>query len=312
MHQEFGPGNAGFGLVSAGTIGSLVLLAWAAVWLARRGRLFRGLWARVSGAAVIGQALAWVRDRIGDRGRALARRLPASEVAAVALLLGLVAVVVLAVGFTEVLDDVLEGDGIAEVDHPVSRWLAAHRDLWLTTALRAVTVGGDPRFLAALALPIAVAAGWRCRSWRPVVLAVVAGAGVPLVLFTAKALVGRNRPPLPLALVDADGYSFPSGHATGTAAITVISAWLLTRWLIPWWTGRVAVWAVAIGWVFLIGFSRVYLGVHYLSDVLSGWLLGMAWAGTVMLVGSWWDDTRRARDRARGGVSGPAARASGS
>lgn len=166
--------------------------------------------------------------------------------------------------------------------------------------------------LAALALPIAIAAGWRCRSWRPVVLAVVAGAGVPLVLFTAKALVGRNRPPLPLALVDADGYSFPSGHATGTAAITVISAWLLTRWLIPWWTGRVAVWAVAIGWVFLIGFSRVYLGVHYLSDVLSGWLLGLARAGTVMLLGSWWDDTRRAGGRARGKVSGPQLRAGGS
>lgn len=307
MHQEFGPGNGGFGLVSAGIIGSLVLLAWAAMWVARRGRLLRGLWARVSHAAVIGQALAWVRDRIGDRGRALARRLPASEVAAAALLLGLVVVVALAVGFTEVLDDVLEGDGIAEIDHPVTRWLAAHRDLWLTTALRAVTVGGDPGFLAALALPIAVAAGWRCRSWRPVVLAVVAGAGVPLVLFTAKALVGRNRPPLPLALVDADGYSFPSGHATGTAAITVISAWMLTRWLIPWWSGRVTVWAVAIGSALLIGFSRVYLGVHYLSDVLSGWLLGMAWAGTVMLVGSWWDDTRRARGRAHGGVSGPAA-----
>lgn len=307
MHQEFGPGNGGFGLVSAGILGSLVLLAWAAMWVARRGRLLRGLWARVSHAAVIGQALAWVRDRIGDRGRALARRLPASEVAAAALLLGLVVVVALAVGFTEVLDDVLEGDGIAEIDHPVTRWLAAHRDLWLTTALRAVTVGGDPGFLAALALPIAVAAGWRCRSWRPVVLAVVAGAGVPLVLFTAKALVGRNRPPLPLALVDADGYSFPSGHATGTAAITVISAWMLTRWLIPWWSGRVTVWAVAIGSAFLIGFSRVYLGVHYLSDVLSGWLLGMAWAGTVMLVGSWWDDTRRARGRAHGGVSGPAA-----
>lgn len=312
MDQEFGPGNAGFGLVSAGTIGALVLGAWAAFWVARRGRLFGDLWARVSGAAVIGRALAWVRDRIRDRGRALARRLPASEVAAVALLLGLAVVVALAIGFTEVLDDVLEGDGIAEIDHPVSRWLAAHRDLWLTTALRAVTVGGDPRFLAALALPIAVAAGWRCRSWRPVALAVVAGAGVPLVLFTAKALVGRNRPPLPLALVDADGYSFPSGHATGTAAITVISAWLLTRWLIPWWTGRVAVWAVAIGSAFLIGFSRVYLGVHYLSDVLSGWLLGMAWAGTVMLVGSWWDDTRRAGGRARGGVSGPQLRAGGS
>lgn len=297
MHEPYGPGTAGFGPVSAGTIGSLVLLAWAAIWVVRRGRLLRGLGDRVCNAAVIGATLTWVRDRIGDRRRALARRLPVSEIAGVALLLGLMVVVALAVGFTEVLDDVLEGDGIVGIDHPVTRWLAAHRDLWLTTALRAVTHAGSPLFLAALALPISVAAGWRCKSWRPVVLALVCGGGVPVVLFTAKALVGRNRPPLPFALVDADGYSFPSGHATGTAAIMVISAWMLTRWLIPGWTGRVTVWAVAIGSAFVIGFSRVYLGVHYVSDVLSGWMLGMAWAGTVMLVGTWWDNTRRARVR---------------
>ncbi len=297
MHEPYGPGTGGFGLVSAATIALLVLLAGAAIWVAWRGRLVRGVWERVSNAPMIGAALAWARDRFGDRGRALARRLPASEVAGVALLLGLAVVVMLAVGFTEVLDDVLEGDGIAVIDHPVTRWLAAHRDLWLTTVLRAITVAGGPLFLVALALPISLVAGWRCRSWRPVVLALACGAGVPLVLFTAKALVGRNRPPLPFALVDADGYSFPSGHATGTAAIMVISAWILTRWLVPRWTGRVTVWAIAIGAAFLIGFSRVYLGVHYLSDVLSGWLLGMAWAGTVMLVGTWWDNARRARAR---------------
>lgn len=293
MRPPYGPGTSGFGVVSAGLVACLILLAAAAIWIARRGRLLLGLWQRVSNNAAIGETLTWVRDRIGARERALARRLGVSEVAGVALLLGLGVVVALAVGFTEVLDDVLEGDGIAGFDQPMTRWLATHRDLWLTTALRVVTVAGSPLFLAAVALPISGVAGWRCRSWRPVVLALVAGVGIPLVLFTAKVLVGRTRPPLPFALIDADGYSFPSGHATGTAASLVIAAWLLTRWLVPWWTGRVAVWAIAIGVTFVVGFSRVYLGVHYVSDVLSGWLLGMAWAGTVMLVGSWWDNGRR-------------------
>jgi len=237
----------------------------------------------------MGEAMTWVRGRIG--------RLPAGEVAGIALLLGLAVVVSLAVGFTEVLDDVLEGDGIAGIDRPITSWLASHRDLWLTDTLRVVTHAGGPLLLAAFALPISVAAAWRCRSWRPVALALVCGGGIPLVLFTAKALVGRERPPVPFALVDADGYSFPSGHATGTAAITVITAWMLTRWLIPWWTGRVVVWTVAIGSVFLIGFSRVYLGVHYVSDVLAGWMLGIAWAGVVMLAGFWWDSTTRAGPR---------------
>jgi undecaprenyl-diphosphatase len=310
MNQQYGPGTGGFGLVSAGIIGALALLAWAAFWIARRGPRLRTLWKRVSNSAVIGKPLTWLRDRISDRGWSLARRWPAGEVAGVALFLGLVVVVALAVGFTEVLDDVLEGDGIAGIDQPVTRWLAAHRDLWLTAALRAVTNAGGPLFLAALAFPISLFAGWRCRSWRPIVLALVGGGVVPLVLFTAKALVGRNRPPLPFALVDADGYSFPSGHATGTAAVMVISAWMLTRWLIRGWTGRVIVWTVAIGSAFLIGFSRVYLGVHYVSDVLSGWMLGMAWAGSVILVGTWWDDSQRVRGRANARqpeMPGPAA-----
>jgi undecaprenyl-diphosphatase len=127
-----------------------------------------------------------------------------------------------------------------------------------------------------------------------------------LVLFTAKALVGRQRPPLPFAAVAADGYSFPSGHATGTATIMVLSAWMVTRWLISGWTGRVIVWALAIGSALLIGYSRVYLGVHYVSDVLAGWLLGLAWAGIVMLVGSWWTDVRRANRRnVRSGTTAP-------
>lgn len=298
MSPPYGPGTSGFGLVSACLVACLILLAWAAIWIARRGRLLAGLWRRVSDNAVIGEALTWVRDRIGAGERALARRLGVSEVAGVALLLGLVVVVALAVGFTEVLDDVLEGDGIAGFDQPMTRWLATHRDLWLTSVLRVVTGAGSPLFLAAVALPISVVAGWRCRSWRPVVLALVAGVGIPVVLFTAKVLVGRQRPSLPFALIDADGYSFPSGHATGTAASMAIAAWLLTRWLVPWWTGRVVIWAMASGVTFVVGFSRVYLGVHYLSDVLSGWLLGMAWAGTVMLVGAWWDNTRRARGSA--------------
>ncbi|BBU23005.1 hypothetical protein MYXE_27950 [Mycobacterium xenopi] len=72
---------------------------------------------------------------------------------------------------------------------------------------------------------------------------------------------------------------------------------MLTRWLVTRWAGRVAVWAAAIGIAAVLGFSRVYLGVHYISDVVAGWLLGAAWAGAVMVVGSWWDNTRRARAR---------------
>jgi membrane-associated phospholipid phosphatase len=158
-----------------------------------------------------------------------------------------------------------------------------------------VTEVGGAVPLAALAALTCAAVVWRRRSWPPVALALAGVSGVALVIVTAKALVVRDRPHISFAVIAEDGYSFPSGHATGTAAIAFLSAWMLTRWLITSWTGRVIAWTVAIGLAAVIGFSRVYLGVHYVSDVVAGWLLGMTWAGIVMLVGSWWDNTRRAR-----------------
>lgn len=294
---HYGSGTPGFGLVSAGVVMLLVLLAVAAIWVARSRELAFRLWARVREVAVVGWAENWAREQIRARVLPLVRRLPAYEVVGVALLAGLSVVVALAVGFTEVLEDVLEGDGVAGIDQPAARWLATHRDLWLTTTLREFGRAPGVVVLAAVAVVTIAAAAWRSRSWAPVVFALVGAGGITLAIFTAKALVIRDRPPIPFAVVSADGFSFPSGHAAGTAVGVCIIAWLLTRWVITPWTGRVVVWTVAIAVAAVMGFSRIYLGVHYVSDVLAGWLLGAAWAGAVMVVGSWWISPHRARAR---------------
>ncbi len=280
--------------MSAGTIAFLALAVVVAIWVARHERLASRLWARLREVAVVGRVVAWARERVSAIGWA-GRRLPAYEVAGAALLVGSAAVAALAAGFTAVLEDVLEGDGIAGLDHPVTGWLATHRDLCATTTLRVATEVGGPASLAALAALTCAVVAWRCRSWLPVALALAGVSGIALVIVIAKALVIRDRPHISFAVLAEDGYSFPSGHAAGTAAIASFSAWMLTRWLITSWTGRVVVWTVAIVLAAVIGFSRIYLGVHYVSDVLAGWLLGMCWAGVVMLVGSWWDNTRRVR-----------------
>jgi len=295
MGQSYGSGAPGFGAVSAGALLLLVVLAAVAIWVARHESLLRRLWARLCDAAVVGRVAAWAREPTTVGGRALARRLPPYEVAGVGLLVGALAVAALAAGFTGVLEDALDGDGVAGLDQPATGWVATHRDLWLTATLRVVTEAGGAVSLAALAALTCTVAGWRCRSWLPVLLALGGVGGVGLVILTAKALVIRDRPHISFAVIAEDGYSFPSGHATGTAAIALFCAWMLTRWLVTSWTLRVLVWTTAIGAAAVVGFSRVYLGVHYVSDVLAGWLLGTIWAAIVMLVGSWWDDTRRVR-----------------
>ena len=232
-------------------------------------------------------------QRLGAATSSLRARLRLHEIAGIALLAGLVVVVVLAVGLTALLDDVLEGEGMAQIDQPAARWLAEHRDLWLTHLLFVITQAGSPARQAVLVLIVCALAARRARSWLPVVLGLVGAGGIGLVVITAKTLVGRQRPASPYALISAHGFSFPSGHATGAAAVGMICAWMLCRWVVRSWSGQVTVWAATIGMIGLVGFSRVYLGVHYVTDVLAGWLLGGAWAGAVIMAGSWWSSARR-------------------
>lgn len=103
-----------------------------------------------------------------------------------------------------------------------------------------------------------------------------------------KGLVVRARPDLVPHLVDVSGYSFPSGHATSSAVIYLTLATLAGQ-VTPSRAARRYLLAVAVLLVGAIGCSRVYLGVHWPSDVLAGWSFGTLWAL------GWWTATARAR-----------------
>lgn len=74
--------------------------------------------------------------------------------------------------------------------------------------------------------------------------------------------------------------------------VVLLSARMLTRWVIGAWNAPVLVRTAAVLHVGVIGFSWVYLGVHHLSDVAAGWPLGAVWAGTVALACGWWEAAR--------------------
>jgi undecaprenyl-diphosphatase len=209
------------------------------------------------------------------------------------LTLGVATVLALGVGFGELLDNVLDGEGIAVADRPVVQFLAAHRQPWLITVARVITDMGSPVGAAVTAVVVGVALAWIRRSWLPLLVFALGAGGIGVINMTVKRLVSRSRPPLATAALGEQGFSFPSGHTVGTTVVWLLSAWMVSHWVIGPRAVRVAAWTTALLMIIAVGATRVYLGVHFPSDVLAGWALGAAWAVTIALVVNVWEQSRR-------------------
>ncbi|HZJ49769.1 MAG TPA: phosphatase PAP2 family protein [Actinomycetota bacterium] len=176
--------------------------------------------------------------------------------------------------FGAILQDVLANEEIALFDRPILRFFVTHRDSVLNDAMRIVTLLGGAVFVTGAMALAAIVWFLRTRSFRwPAFLALtLAGAlGLDDVV---KALVDRPRPSLH-PLVHATGSSFPSDHATAAAALFGSIAFVLTR--NRDWRSSVWIWAGALFLSLLVALSRVYLGVHWPTDVLGGLALGGFW-----------------------------------
>jgi phosphatidylinositol-3-phosphatase len=219
--------------------------------------------------------------RAGPRGRRRAGwTFPAATAPVAALaasLLGLILVGALAGGLLR------QAGPTGLLDQPAASFLVAHRQGWLTGVMRLVTDLGAAGVLVPLVLAAGLAWRWRRGSWRPLALLAGAAAGAWVVQVAVKQLVERPRPPAGLALSHATGFAFPSGHATDAAAVYGMLAVLLVRSGRP--AARVAAWAGAAALVALVGLSRLYLGVHWLSDVVAGAALGIAWLLAIFIAG---------------------------
>ena len=102
-----------------------------------------------------------------------------------------------------------------------------------------------------------------------------------IVMVLLKHAFGRERPPVGDRLLDIGTLSFPSGHAMLSVIVLGLSGYICYQ-LYPWVRENRAVLAVVPVLILLIGLSRVYLGVHWLSDVLFGWVFGAFWVGVCL------------------------------
>jgi undecaprenyl-diphosphatase len=148
--------------------------------------------------------------------------------------------------------------------------------LWLEGAMRDITSLGSA---SVLVLITAAAIIYLLLIRRPAaaLLMFVAVAGGQILSSTLKFDIDRPRPDLVSHLVDVASLSFPSGHAM-LSAVTYLTLGSMAARFLPGRTTRIYVLSLAVLTTLLVGISRIYLGVHWPSDVLAGWCAGFAWA----------------------------------
>ncbi len=175
-----------------------------------------------------------------------------------------------------------QSNGVFGLDQAFMNWMAVVRRDWLTWVARAITSFGSVTFIVAADLLITAVGIWKKHNGRDLLLLNLNNISGVTLMQALKTVFGRERPPLPW-LGTADGFSFPSGHSLMTALFYGFLLYLGFR-NGRVWRGRK--WLIgALGCLpVLVGLSRVYLGVHYASDVLAGWAAGLAWAGVWMVV----------------------------
>lgn len=193
------------------------------------------------------------------------------------LLLSFMAVTVLVAGFVHLTDEVIEG-GTLHLDQAVLLGIHQVHSPWLDALVASTTdIGG----LIGVVILTLLAVGLLClaRKYRAVVQLLIGVGGAGLMNVLLKNMFERARPDLWQWLVHESSYSFPSGHAMASSALAM--SVVLILWHTRWRWGAVA--AAALYTVY-VGLTRLYLGVHYPSDIIGAWIISAAWVVLASMV----------------------------
>jgi membrane-associated phospholipid phosphatase len=201
----------------------------------------------------------------------------------ITMLVGGALVVTMALLGAEVYANVVDDKGLADLDLPALELSQQLRNPGLDSAVTAFTnVGGG------IGMPIlaGILTGWLTflsRTWRPIILVAGAAAVSTTATTFGKQLVGRTRPDHSEAVPPYEtSPSFPSGHTLNTTVVIGVVVYVMCLQFAVLWARITAITAGAI-FIIAMGLSRVFLGHHWMTDVLAAWFLGLAWVGLVIL-----------------------------
>lgn len=258
----------------------VIILGILSVWISSHPRQFQQLWT----AARKWSLFRWVEKNLAGGIQFLLNRFSTKGAYGITFTLGLIIVAVGIWVFGGLLKDVITETETALLDAPLLSYIVSHRQPWLTNVMLIVTSLGDPRFI----IPVVVVLGgvfrYWYKNWQATWILALATASAGLFDLLLKELIDRPRPLAVWRLIEVPGSAFPSGHAA-LAVFYIISAYLITRKVVTWHY-KVLVWIFGGGMMIAIGVSRVYLGVHWPTDVVGGWMLAVIWAALFIVTTS--------------------------
>jgi membrane-associated phospholipid phosphatase len=201
-----------------------------------------------------------------------------------AVWIAIAATVVFAGLTVAILSDVAVVQG---ADDYIHGWVVANRSSWSVSLARVITWGGATAFVLPALFAVGVIVQGRGRPTRGrlgagLLLVAIGGVGVYVGLVINN-WVGRPRARIEDWAGVAGGPSYPSGHTTAATLFAILCAWAVTARVAPG-RARVLVWSAAVLFALAVGWTRVWLGVHWPSDVTGGLLYGVAWSATCLAV----------------------------
>lgn len=194
--------------------------------------------------------------------------------------------------FTALGEDVLEKESFA-FDQSILLAIRRLHSPTLDTLMSGITTLGDPKVLVVLSVGLSVALALRRRRAEGLTL-LVAGGGAAALNLLLKNLFARSRPELWQRVVAVIIYSFPSGHAMGSLVIYGLVGYLLIKHA-KHSRGWIA--AATIALIAVIGFSRLYLGVHWPTDIIAGYAAGLVWLTACILTLRLWQGRDSAAEK---------------
>lgn len=243
-----------------------------------------GLFAGSPAGARLRAVASWLAERYPTLVAFVAKRFdPHQQMGLPVTLIGLAALYLAAL-FSGLTEDLLEAQGTIRSDNTINAALGAWRIEPFVTAFRWITtLGGTQAIIAAVVL--ATGFLWSQRRTNAIIALWVTCLGAVATTTVGKLLIARHRPEF-LLDVHATGWSFPSGHATAATAVYGFIAFAVARTSLSL-SAKVefGYWSAVL--IVLIGFSRIFLGVHYVTDVIGGFLVGGFWLLIGFSIAEW-------------------------